>query len=278
MKRMLIAAALCGASPGLAQPAVVDTGRVYSIAEVDSLPRATNVAEFRAALADGFPADVEGAEPVERVVVTLRVDAVGAPHEVGVMESTDARFDSATVAAARLLRFTPGLVGGRPVAVRLVLPIQWQTVPDEPADSASAPAADPPTDDAGEDAAATEPEARDSSPKDVPGPRLDVSETPPRIRNQKALLRQLELNYPPNLRGSGVRGVVRVRIRVNEQGQVTEASVTRSTNLALDEATVRAVRVLRFHPATLNGRPVATWVELPIEWPAFDVQRVPAMP
>jgi TonB family protein len=55
----------------------------------------------------------------------------------------------------------------------------------------------------------------------------------------------------------GTTGAVHLELHVDEQGAVTEVTVSRSDDARLEAAAVSAARGLRFTPATLGGQPVA---------------------
>lgn len=97
---------------------------------------------------------------------------------------------------------------------------------------------------------------------------LSAVEDVPRPLNVAEIREALRRSYPPTLRDAGVTGTVGVRFRVREDGSVDNGTirVTRSTLEEFNEPTIQAVRLLRFSPARVNGRPVRVWVELPIEW------------
>jgi protein TonB len=71
--------------------------------------------------------------------------------------------------------------------------------------------------------------------------------------------------YPEIAREAGLEGTVYVRVLVWTDGTVREAAVTDGM-LGLDEAALAAVRTAVFVPASQQGRPVATWMILPIEF------------
>lgn len=98
------------------------------------------------------------------------------------------------------------------------------------------------------------------SPPEVkphPGPQSPGGVlTPPTVTRQPA---------PPATPGAAGRVVLRIQVLMN--GGVGEVRVvTSSGDGALDRAAVAAVRQWKFVPATLNGLPVATWVEVPIRF------------
>lgn len=73
--------------------------------------------------------------------------------------------------------------------------------------------------------------------------------------------------YPARARALNQAGTVVVRARVAADGQSEEILVWHSSGHALlDEAAVRAVRGWAFEPASIGGRAVAAWVEVPVRF------------
>lgn len=70
--------------------------------------------------------------------------------------------------------------------------------------------------------------------------------------------------YPLSLRRSELGGEVRLRFVVNEEGRTERIRVKFSAHPELDEAAVKALAQWRFKPALLEGKPVKTWIELPV--------------
>ncbi len=99
---------------------------------------------------------------------------------------------------------------------------------------------------------------------------LSEVEVLPRLRNAGALAREMDRLYPTELRGA--EGRVHVRFRVEPNGRTSSHTVTRSSDPALNEAALEAVRVARYAPARVNGRPVPVWVVQPL---MFGEQRKP---
>lgn len=273
MKRFLLAAALLTATSLHAQDA-----RVYEISEVEAPPRPANLQELRIALETGYPAEKRAAGVGAHVSVEFVVGADGVPRAVRVVSSTDPAFDSATVAGVALLRFQPATVGGQPVAVRVELPMTWQP-PAAEAPPVAREAADATGTGPGREAPvpAVSPTERrvngepvyEMSEVTVEAETYDLSEVDeaPRPTNTSTLSRELQRRYPPELRAANREGLVQVRFRVDARGQVIDPIViTRSSEPALNAATIESVRVLRFRPARVDGEPVIVWVELPIAW------------
>ena len=258
MKRVLLAAALCcAATPALAQDA--PAGGVYELAQVETMPRPINAADMRAALEAGYPAELRAAGRQGTVIVSLVVSPQGEARDLAVVSSSEPGFDSATVAAVRLLRFTPAAVAGKPVAVRLELPIQWQPAPAE-----SAPAVASAADGPAEAGARTY--------------ELSEVQVAPRPRNLAMLQHQMQRLYPPALRDMGRGGTVQVRFLVGVDGKVSQPRVVRSTHVELDRVTLEAIRYLEFTPARVDGNPVPAWAELPVQWEVAGLspnQRIP---
>ena len=252
------------AAPAAAQgSAAADSGRVYELAEVEQLPSPANVADLRAALEAGDPPAQLRAGTGGQVFLSFVVGADGTVREPRIVSSTDSAFDAPSLAAIAVLRFTPGAVGGTPVATRVQIPIQWQAPP---------PAAQEPH--AGEGVVSSTPRVEEGervySMSDVvasvPTYELSEVEVQPRPLNIAELRRELERTYPPELRSASYRGVVQVRFRVTAEGVPEAFTISASTDPRFNLPTIEAVRVLRFSPARINRRPVAVWVELPIQW------------
>jgi len=73
--------------------------------------------------------------------------------------------------------------------------------------------------------------------------------------------------YPPEARAQRIEGVVMLLVGVDANGRVTSASVSQGSGHAmLDRAALEAVHTWRFSPATQNGRPVSSTVEIPIRF------------
>ena len=71
--------------------------------------------------------------------------------------------------------------------------------------------------------------------------------------------------YPEAARQAHVDGTVVMTVLVCEHGGVLDARVTRSIPM-LDTAALDAVSYWKFQPALLGGKPVPTWIELPLKF------------
>ncbi|HEX6913545.1 MAG TPA: TonB family protein [Longimicrobium sp.] len=68
------------------------------------------------------------------------------------------------------------------------------------------------------------------------------------------------------LREQAPRATVQVRFRVNADGTTEAFTIIRSTDTRYDAASIEALRHLRFVSGKVDGRTVAVWMELPIQW------------
>jgi TonB family protein len=111
--------------------------------------------------------------------------------------------------------------------------------------------------------------AQDAPPPDS-GRVYELAEvdTPPRPVNVVDLRAALDAGFPPERLAKGAGGLVNVSFVVGADGAVRQARVVTSSDAAFNAPSLSAIAVLRFSPATEGGTPVATRMELPIEWQA----------
>lgn len=80
--------------------------------------------------------------------------------------------------------------------------------------------------------------------------------------------------YPEQARQRGWQGTVYLRLKLDEQGQVVQVQVERSSgHPVLDAEAVNAVRQWHAEPAQQNGRPVASEELLPVRFELADDNR-----
>jgi TonB family protein len=82
-----------------------------------------------------YPRTLFDARTTGDVLLRLWIDTSGTPRHdsTKVQEhATQAAFDSAAVAGAGALRFSPAMQGGHPVAVSVLLPVQFRLPPELP--------------------------------------------------------------------------------------------------------------------------------------------------
>jgi TonB family protein len=117
---------------------------------------------------------------------------------------------------------------------------------------------------------AASPAAAQDAPSSDSGRVYELAEveTAPRPVNVADLRAALDAGFPPERLTEGAGGTVNVSFVVGADGAVRQARVLSSTDAAFDAPSLSALAVLRFSPATEGGTPVATRVELPIQWQA----------
>jgi periplasmic protein TonB len=79
-------------------------------------------------------------------------------------------------------------------------------------------------------------------------------------------VRTVAPEYPDELRREGVSGLVMVKCSIDEQGNVTETIIEKSSNAAFEKPAVAAVKKWKFKPAKQDGAPVAIKVSIPIKF------------
>lgn len=79
-------------------------------------------------------------------------------------------------------------------------------------------------------------------------------------------VRTVNPSYPVDLRRDGVSGLVMVKCSIDEQGNVTETEVEKSSNAAFEKPAVAAVKQWKFKPAKQDGAPVPIKVSIPIKF------------
>lgn len=72
--------------------------------------------------------------------------------------------------------------------------------------------------------------------------------------------------YPSQLRRDGVAGLVAVRVTIDEQGNVSECSVSKSTNPEFESAALSAIRNWKFKPAVKGGAAVKSHLIIPLKF------------
>lgn len=79
-------------------------------------------------------------------------------------------------------------------------------------------------------------------------------------------VRTVAPQFPTEMRSQRVSGVVTVSIQIDEQGNVTDSMVEKSSHPAFDPAAVAAVRKWKFKPAKKDGAAVAVRVSIPVKF------------
>jgi TonB family protein len=95
----------------------------------------------------------------------------------------------------------------------------------------------------------------------------DVRITLPAIASRQDATATIAAHYPKDLQEEGIEGSVKLQFWVNTMGQPEFINIREgSGNARLDRAATLAAREIEFIPATRNGVPVGTWVEVQIHF------------
>jgi len=82
-----------------------------------------------------------------------------------------------------------------------------------------------------------------------------------------AYLQSPEPVYPESAREDGEEGVVVLRVRISVDGLPVEVLIRRSSGVGvLDRAALSAVKHWKFAPATVAGKPIESWMDVPIRF------------
>jgi protein TonB len=73
-------------------------------------------------------------------------------------------------------------------------------------------------------------------------------------------------NYTEEARTNKAQGIVRARILIGSDGTVKQVRIIRGLPYGLDEEAIRAAMQMRFRPALKDGRAVAYWMALDVEF------------
>lgn len=72
--------------------------------------------------------------------------------------------------------------------------------------------------------------------------------------------------YTEIARKARIQGIVIVQATIDKGGNVTDAKILKGLPMGLDKEALEAVRKWKFEPATLNGKPVAVYYNLTINF------------
>src|SRR4051794_16837561 len=109
-------------------PALRPIYQGYALSEVDVQPELLNREVVARALSTHYPTLLRDAGVTGTVTVAFTVDTLGVPVPTStwVESTTHEAFSTAATSVATLMRFSPARKNGRPVAVRVTLPVSFQ--------------------------------------------------------------------------------------------------------------------------------------------------------
>ena len=199
-------------------------------------------------LAD-VPSAVQGALQIEAVVGTA--GRVQHTFVVSTPDATGALARSA-VAAVQSWKFTPAIdAGGTPVATLVRIDFDIQPAPVPPGTSRVS--------------VRMVEVSRDVLP-DSPEVWADAKEVGKGMQVPR-VIREITPSYTPNAMRAMIMGTVTMDVRINSDGTVGGARVTRSLDRGgLDQEALIAARYWLFEPARVNGTPVPSKVNLELQF------------
>lgn len=94
---------------------------------------------------------------------------------------------------------------------------------------------------------------------------LSAEDTQPEIVGGRGSL-YLNLTYPPDAQKQGIEGLLVLEFTVGRNGKTRSIEVTSPLHPLCDSAAVRALRSVKFRPATHEGTPIPVRMSLPVRF------------
>jgi protein TonB len=118
--------------------------------------------------------------------------------------------------------------------------------------------------------AAPEPQPAAVQPAAPPAPPAPAVPAPPKTVSGVEYIQPPQPDYPPLAKRMGEEGKVMLRVLVNDRGRPEKVDVQKSSGFArLDEAARQAAMRAMFKPHLEDGKPVAVYALIPIN---FSIQ------
>lgn len=84
--------------------------------------------------------------------------------------------------------------------------------------------------------------------------------------HKPALREMVAPTYPKTLRAKGVEGSVRIKAKLDTQGNLSDLSILESSHHLFSEASLAAVSDWKFTPVMVAGAPRETFVVIPLQF------------
>lgn len=238
----------------LVEPSGPGMAAVFELKDLDQLPIAT------LQVPPNYPAAMKRQGIEASVEVGYIVDAEGLVQNARVISSSRREFEPAALQAVAKWKFKPGQKAGRAVATNMTIPLNFHL------SGGPRPADTPPP--AGSSTVTTEA---------LPTPVAATPITPVQpVTPQVYALRELDTIpsptlqvppiYPADLKRAGVEGRANIAFVVDEKGQVQNVRASDSTDPRFEQAAINAVSRWKFKPGRKAGKPVATAMDVPINF------------
>lgn len=85
-------------------------------------------------------------------------------------------------------------------------------------------------------------------------------------RENPVPVRTVAPEYPRELRSQGVSGLVMVKCTIDEQGNVADTEIAKSSNEQFDKFALAALKKWKFKPARQDGNAISVQVTIPIKF------------
>lgn len=89
-------------------------------------------------------------------------------------------------------------------------------------------------------------------------------------RENPVPVRTVAPDYPREMKANGISGLVMVKCTIDEQGNVADTNIVKSSNAEFDRFATDALKKWKFKPARQDGTPVAMQVTIPIKFVAEE--------
>lgn len=86
------------------------------------------------------------------------------------------------------------------------------------------------------------------------------------VDKEPILLNHPEPKYSEEARKNGIEGIVKARVLINTDGTVKQIKIIKGLPDGLNEEAIKTIYLLRYKPAIKNGKPVAYWIEVNIDF------------
>lgn len=104
--------------------------RIVDMKDLTDKPELTNRAVISRLLTRIYPTELRDEGITGHVTVTLVIDPAGVPRVVSVTGGSGVpAFDDAALRVTRAMRFTPPVLDGAPVWVRMLIPLEFSRAP-----------------------------------------------------------------------------------------------------------------------------------------------------
>lgn len=190
-------------------------------------------------------------------IVNAFINVNGQIDSVKVLQSLDQTFgcDEAAIAALKAVKWIPAKQNGQPVAVWVSVPVSFR-LHHKPTEKLEQ----------------IEVFDREGPPPPPPLPptgaemKLLSFDEPPIPEEGFEAIHE-KLIYSESARAAKIEGMVIVTVHINDQGEVRETKVFSSTvDDACNNAAMEAIRSVKWKPAKLKGKPVDTWIHVPVKF------------